>query len=55
MNDRIRQLEEFAARLPTPEDAGPDEELSGYIRGVQDALSILRGEKPYNLGRDDLT
>lgn len=47
-------LDRYAAELPTPEDALPDEELEGYVLGVRDALKILRGEQPDKLGRDSL-
>lgn len=50
----IDDLERFAAELPEPGDAMPDEELAGYVIGVQDALRILRGEQPNKLGRDSL-
>lgn len=51
----IEDLERFAARLPEAEDTLPDEELEGYVLGVRDALKILRGEEPSELGRDNLS
>lgn len=48
-------LAQYAADLPTHEQAGPDDELNGYISGVNDALKILRGETPNKMGRNDLT
>lgn len=53
--DQVAILAQYAAGLPSPESAGPDEELGGYIQGVRDALRILRGERPERLGRSDLT
>jgi hypothetical protein len=50
----IEDLERFAAELPEPEDALPDEELEGYVLGVRDALKILRGESPDKMGRSSL-
>jgi hypothetical protein len=47
-------LEQYAASLPSPEDALPDEELEGYVLGVRDALKILRGESPEKMGRSTL-
>jgi hypothetical protein len=29
-----------------PQDAGPDENLGGYLVGLEDALRILRGQPP---------
>ena len=51
----IAVLAQYAASLPTYEEAGPDDELNGYISGVHDALKILQGEKPRKLGCNDLT
>jgi hypothetical protein len=48
-------LAQYAASLPSTEDALPDEELEGYVLGVRDALKILRGDQPHKMGRDDLT
>lgn len=50
----VEILAQYAASLPSTEDAGPDEELEGYILGVRDALRVLRGEEPGRLGRGDL-
>jgi len=53
VDDVAGPLQQYAASLPSPEDALPDEELEGYVLGVHDALKILYGEEPDRMGRVD--